>query len=58
MPNHVKKIDGKWRVVEPNGNVTKNGSGSPVDGGGHSTFAEATRQAQAINISQHKKGEF
>lgn len=56
MPNTVRKINGKWRVVEKaTGKVTTNSAGTPVDGPGHSSKAGAERQAAAININQHKK---
>lgn len=55
MPNHAAHKDGKWRVVESDGSITKNAKGTPVDGGGHDSFIEANKQAQAINISQSRK---
>ena len=54
MPNHVRKIGKKYRVVDPNGKLTKNKAGTPVDGGGHASKERAQRQATAINISQSK----
>ena len=49
-------MSGKWRVVEKSsGKVVKNRGGKAADGGGHASQAAATRQMQAINISQAKK---
>jgi hypothetical protein len=56
MPATVKKEGKKFRVVEADGSGTlNNAAGSAVDGGGHDTYSAALKQAQAINISQHKK---
>lgn len=56
MPNCVKQIGMKWRVVEcGTSKVVKNAKGGAVDGGGHDSKAKATAQASAINISQHKQ---
>ena len=56
MPNTVQKISGKFRVIDKTtGEVTKNASGTPVDGGGYTTKSHALAQATAINISQHEK---
>lgn len=56
MPATVEKRKDKYRVVEkkPNGRtvLVRNAAGSPVDGGGMPNKAAATKQAQAINISQ------
>lgn len=55
MPATVKKKGEKYRVVEiATGNLVKK-NGRAVDGGGHASKAAATKQAQAINISQSKK---
>ncbi len=49
MPAKVEKRGQKYRVVEAaTGKVVKR-SGSAVDGGGHSTKAQAAAQARAIN---------
>lgn len=55
MPAKVKKIKGKFRVVEPDGSIVKNTAGSAVDGGGFPTEAAAKKQAAAINISKHRR---
>lgn len=56
MPNTVKFIHGKFRVVEKKtGKPTRNHKGTPVDGGGFQTKRQALAQAVAINISQHHK---
>ena len=49
MPVKVVKRGNKYRVVESNGRIVKNKSGTAVDGGGHRTRIAATRQARAIN---------
>lgn len=56
MPVHVKKIGKKYRVVDPSGKIAKNKGGTALDGGGHSSSIKATKQAQAVNISLHKRG--
>jgi len=49
MPNVVKLISGKYRVVEKaSGIITKNRAGTAVDGGGHPTRAAAQSQVGAI----------
>jgi len=48
MPAKVRKRNGKFRVVEPNGRLVKR-KGTPVDGGGHRTKQKAVKQARAIN---------
>jgi hypothetical protein len=56
MPVVIRKQGGKYRLVERDtGSLVKNAQGTPVDGGGHPHSSAAQRQAQAINISQHKK---
>jgi len=45
-----------FRVVEPNGRVVKNRSGTAVDGGGHHSRADAVEQVQAINLSEQRRG--
>lgn len=49
MPVRVVKRGNKFRVVEPNGTIAKNASGTAVDGGGHSNRQKASAQAAAIN---------
>lgn len=49
MPAKVVKRGQKFRVVEPSGNLVRNESGTPVDGGGHNSRGAAQRQANAIN---------
>ena len=55
MPAKVKKVGKKYRVVEPSGRLVRR-SGSPVDGGGHSSKSAAQRQARAINVPKSSKG--
>ena len=52
MPASVKKIGDKYRVVEDDGTIVKNSSGTAVDGGGHATRRQAQNQAAAINRSK------
>lgn len=52
MPAKVAKRGKRYRVVEPNGQIVRNKSGSPVDGGGHTSRNAAQRQANAINANQ------
>ncbi len=50
MPVKVVKLGKKFRVIEAStGKLSKNSSGSSVDGGGHTTRKKADRQARAIN---------
>ena len=51
MPATVKEKAGKWRVVEPNGRLVRNKSGTPIDGGGHSSRLKAMKQARAVNAN-------
>ena len=52
MPVTVKKVGGKYRVVEKaTGQIAKNKAGTAVDGGGHSSGGRAGAQASAINHS-------
>lgn len=56
MPVMAKKVGGKYRVVEAaTGKIAKNKAGTPVDGGGSSAEG-ARKQAAAININMHKRG--
>lgn len=56
MPNVVKKIKGKFRVVDKDtGKVTKNRKGTAVDGGGFDSKDAADAQMSAINISQARQ---
>ena len=54
MPVTVKKVRDKFRLIEPNGNVAKNASGTAIDGGGHKTKTKAQRQAAAVNSKERK----
>ena len=56
MPLKGKKINGKWRIIEADtGEIAKNDSGTALDGGGHETPAQASRQISAISISKARK---
>jgi len=53
MPAFARKIHGKWRVAEGRpARPVLNRAGTPVDGGGHRTQAQAAAQARAINARQ------
>lgn len=57
MPVKVKKVRGKYRVVEADtGKIAKNKGGTALDGGGHGTSAKASAQARAVNASLRKRG--
>lgn len=56
MPVKVKKINGKFRIVEPSGKIARNEKGTAIDGGGHSNRSEAQAQARAINASIARRG--
>jgi len=56
MPVTVKKLGGKWRVVEEaSGRIATTHKGNPVDGGGHAAIGRANRQATAINTNLAKR---
>ncbi len=55
MPVRVKKVGGKFRVVEPSGKVARSAAGTPVDGGGFRSREQAVRQVQAINLSMRRR---
>lgn len=53
MPVKVKRLAGRFRVVEAEGEkLARNSAGTPVDGGGHRSEAAARRQATAINLAE------
>lgn len=43
------RVRGKWRLIEPDGKIAKNKSGTPLDGGGHTSKDKALSQVRAIN---------
>lgn len=54
MPTAVKKIKGKYRVVEKNtGRILKTKKGNARDGGGHKSRAKA--ESQSAHIDGRKK---
>lgn len=56
MPAKAVKRGDKYRVVEASsGKITKNRSGTAVDGGGHRSREQAQRQARAINAADGRK---
>lgn len=56
MPLTVKKIGKKYRVIEKNtGKPAKNAAGTALDGGGHSSKAQAESQISGISISKARK---
>lgn len=57
MPVTVRKVKGKWRVVEADtGRIAKNRAGTAVDGGGHESREQAIEQARAVNASLKRRG--
>lgn len=48
MPISVKKIKDKFRLVEPDGSIAKNKKGTAIDGGGHSSRSDASKQAKPL----------
>lgn len=56
MPTAVKKIRGKYRVVEKNtGKILKTHKGNARDGGGHKSRAKAESQSAHIDGRKKKK---
>ena len=55
MPVKVVKRGEKYRIVDPNGKLTKRKK-SAVDGGGHKNRNAALKQAAAINSSLRSRG--
>lgn len=54
MPVHVERRGGKFRLIEPNGDIAATPLGHYRDGGGHVSRDKADRQARAINDSLTK----
>lgn len=56
MPVKVAKKGDKFRIIEAaTGAIAKNNSGTALDGGGHSSKLDASRQAAAINAHAKDK---
>jgi hypothetical protein len=55
MPLSVKEIQGRFRLVEPSGEIAKNENENPVDGGGYSSKKKALAQLTAINMNDAEK---
>ncbi len=56
MPVHVKKVAGKFRVVDDSTNrITREPSGKAVDGGGHKFEQKAFNQVKKINQALKRK---
>lgn len=52
MPVRVKRVGGKFRIVETKtDSISTNKGGTAVDGGGHSSRERAMAQAAAINAN-------
>ncbi len=52
MPVKVKRVGGKFRIVETKtDSISTNKGGTAVDGGGHSSRERAMAQAAAINAN-------
>lgn len=57
MPACAIYHNGKYRVVECDTlALVRNRAGTPIDGGGHNTRAQAEAQARAVNANMPKKG--
>lgn len=56
MPVGVKKIGGRFRIVEGDSNKLATRNGRPIDGGGHTVKENALAQMRAVNANLHKKG--
>lgn len=54
MPVRCLLLSGKWRIVEPGGQIAKTENGKARDGGGHESRTMCERQARAINDSLKK----
>lgn len=54
MPVHVERRNGRYRLIEPNGDVAATPQGHARDGGGHASRDKAERQARAINSNLSK----
>lgn len=52
MPVSVRLRRGKYRLVEPSGQIARNRQGTPIDGGGHASLTRARAQQRAVN--RHK----
>jgi hypothetical protein len=52
MPYEIIFSSGKWRIYKKGGGLAKNKSGTPLDGGGHKTKAEAVRQLRALYANE------
>jgi len=58
MPVKAAEVDGKWRVVNADTDEPEtNEAGTPLDGGGHGSKAEADAQARAVNARQGVRAE-
>lgn len=56
MPVTVKRMKDKYRVVDADtGQIVKSVNGKPIDGGGHSFEAKATRQCEHVNCVKDKR---
>ena len=56
MPVTVKRLKDKYRVCDcATGKIAKSVNGRPVDGGGHSFEAKATRQCEHVNCVKDKR---
>ena len=55
MPVKVRKLNGKYRLVEPSGRIAKTHLGNPIDGGGSKAKLPRMRQANKVNEALRKK---
>lgn len=52
MPYKVLKRNGKYRLIDQDGKIAKNKSGTAIDGGGKKTKASVEKQARAIMANE------
>ena len=57
MPVSVRKLNGKYRVVEAGSDKLATRNGRPIDGGGFSSKERALRQVGAVNSSLAERAE-
>lgn len=55
MPVSVRRINSKYRIVEPGGDIATTPQGHARDGGGHPSRAQAEAQMRAMNASIEAK---
>lgn len=54
MPYKVARQGNKYRILDEDGRIAKNNSGSAMDGGGHNSGDAAMRQVKAVNARKRR----